>query len=261
MPSVPRPPKSLSPSSVSTFRYCPRAYRYSYVDRIPQPPTIAASKGTLVHRALELHYERPAAERTPEALAIDSATAAIELRPMPEFVGLELTDEGWETFVHDADVLAQRIFQIEDPTQIHPIGLELKMETSNNGATLRGIIDRLELDEEGELVVTDYKTGSVPGERFEASKLQGVHFYSVLCDAVLGKRPARVQLIYLSKPEAIIATPSEQSVRGAKQKIGAIWTAVERAYTNNDFRPNPGKLCQWCSYRDRCPAVGGTDTE
>ncbi len=253
-------PKSLSPSAVSSFRDCPRAFRYAYVDRIPQAPTIPASKGTLSHRALELLYERPAAERTPQALSSDLSTAAVELAPTRDFAELNLDAAAWDSFVADAHTLSQRIFELEDPTAIEPIGLELKLEAVSNGVRLRGVIDRLERDEHGALVVTDYKTGSVPGERFETAKLQGVHFYSLLCESVFGVRPARVQLLFLSKPEAIIATPTEQSVRGTSKKVSAVWQAVTRACDVDDFRPVPGRLCDWCSYRDRCPAFGGSDS-
>ena len=52
----------------------------------------------------------------------------------------------------------------------------------------------------------------------ENARLAGVHIYAVLCEQMLGRRPARVQLYYLSKPEAIIATPTEQSVAGVERK-------------------------------------------
>jgi putative RecB family exonuclease len=122
---------------------------------------------------------------------------------------------------------------------------------------VRGIIDRLELDADGELVVTDYKTGRVPSEYFEAKSLGGVHMYAVLCDEMLGRRPARVQLLYLSKPEAIIATPTEQSCRGMERKTTALWSAIERACGRDDFRPNPSRLCDFCSFKSYCPAYGG----
>lgn len=244
---------------MSSFRDCPRAFQYAYVDRLPQAPTVPASKGTLVHRALELLYEREPAARLPDALREDLARAVVELAPTPEFAGLELSDADWAAFVVDADRLAQRIFLLEDPSRVNPIGLELKLESNANGVRLRGIIDRLELDEDGGLVVTDYKTGSVPGERYEASKLQGVHFYSLLCETMLGARPARVQLLYLSKPEAIIATPTQQTVRGAQMKVSAVWSAVQRACERDDFRPNPGRLCDWCSYRSICPAFANQE--
>jgi len=122
---------------------------------------------------------------------------------------------------------------------------------------LRGIIDRLELDADGELVVTDYKTGRVPSELFEGKSLGGVHTYALLCEQMLGRRPARVQLLYLSKPEAIIATPTEQSTRGVARKTTALWTAIERACAHDDFRPHPSRLCDFCSFKPYCPAHGG----
>jgi putative RecB family exonuclease len=122
---------------------------------------------------------------------------------------------------------------------------------------LRGIIDRLELDADGGLVVTDYKTGKVPHQNYEQGKLGGVHFYAFLCERLFGQRPAKVQLLYLAEPLAIITTPTEQSIRGLERKVSAIWTAVERACTAEDFRPRPSKLCDWCAFQAYCPAFGG----
>ena len=72
---------------------------------------------------------------------------------------------------------------------------------------------------------------------------------------VLGKRPVRVQLLYLSKPEAIIATPSEQSVTGVMRKTEALWDAIGRACERDDFRPHPGPLCNWCALPGVLPRV------
>ena len=60
-------------------------------------------------------------------------------------------------------------------------------------------------------------------ELWEAKSLSGVHMYALLCERMLGKRPARVQLFYLSKPEAIIATPTDQSIRGVERKTAAMY--------------------------------------
>ncbi|MEZ5298067.1 MAG: PD-(D/E)XK nuclease family protein [Ilumatobacteraceae bacterium] len=53
------------------------------------------------------------------------------------------------------------------PRTIREIGLELKLEAPVGDLTLQGIIDRLELDADGELVVTDYKTGRAPSPNWE----------------------------------------------------------------------------------------------
>jgi putative RecB family exonuclease len=74
---------------------------------------------------------------------------------------------------------------------------------------------------------------------------------------VFGRRPARIQLLYLADGVSIIATPSEQSIRGLERRVAAVWQAVERACAADDFRPQVGPLCSWCSFQAFCPAYGG----
>lgn len=200
---------------------------------------------------------RPGDERTLDAALEDLARARADLQDHPDLTGLELTVDEWEAFHADAGRMVERYFELEDPRRVNPIGLELKLAAKIGKVTLRGIIDRLEIAEDGEWVVTDYKTGSVPSEQRERSRLAGVHMYALLCEQMLGRRPARVQLLYLSKPEAIIAEPSEQSVTGVARRTGAIWSAIERACATEDFRPSPGPLCNYCAFQAYCPAYGG----
>ena len=250
-------PTSLSPSKVAAFRDCALAFRFATIDHLPEPPSEPAAKGTLVHRALELLHCLPPAERTLDAALACLVTATDDVLGSDEYAELRIADR--EAFLADAEVLLQRYFTIEDPATVRAIGLELRMEAEAGGVRLRGIIDRLELDEDGGLVVTDYKTGRVPSEKFEHGKLGGVHFYAFLCEAVLGVRPSRIQLLYLREPVMIVATPSDQSIRGLQKRVGAIWTAVERACEREDFRPKPGRLCDWCSFRSVCPAWAGQE--
>jgi putative RecB family exonuclease len=250
-------PTSLSPSKVSAFRDCALAFRLSAIDRIPEPPSAPAAKGTLVHRALELLLELPPAERTPDAARALLPQAETDVLDSEEYAELPLTPEERAAFVAHAGELVAKYVQLEDPRTIRPEGLELMLEAEVGGVRLRGIIDRLERDAEGRLVVTDYKSGRVPSERFEQGKLGGVQFYAFLCEQVLGERPARIQLYYLADPVAIVAEPSDQSIRGLERRVSAIWTAVERACEREDFRPRPGRLCDWCSFKEFCPAFGG----
>jgi putative RecB family exonuclease len=252
-------PVSLSPSSMGTFTSCPLSFRFSYIERLPEPPSAPASKGTLVHLALQHLMWRPPAERTVEAALLDLDRARAELEAHPEFAELDLTEEEWAGFHADAAVLVRRYFEMEDPTQVQVLGVELRVSaTTSDGVTIRGIIDRLELDADGELVVTDYKTGSAPREGWEQQSMAGVHVYSLLCEHMFGRRPARVQLLYLSRPERIVTAPSDQSLRGVEVKSGAVMRAVRTACARDDFRPRTSALCAYCSFQEFCPAYGGS---
>src|SRR5260370_10427796 len=57
-------PPSLSPSRAGDFLTCPLLYRFRVIDRLPEPPSPAAARGTLVHAVLERLFDEPAAGRT-----------------------------------------------------------------------------------------------------------------------------------------------------------------------------------------------------
>jgi putative RecB family exonuclease len=251
-------PTSLSPSKVSSFKDCALAFRLSNIERVPEPPSPHAAKGTLVHRALQLlMWEEEPANRTERAAMQKLARAVHEILDGEEYGGLGLPADEREEFVEDAAQLIRNYFTLEDPGAVRVMGTELRMSVSVGTLKLSGIIDRLELDESGDLVVTDYKTGKAPRAAHEQSRLGGVHFYAYLCEQVLGRRPARVQLLHLREPIAISTTPSDQTIRGLHQQTVAIWSAVEQACDREDFRPRPGRLCDFCAYHEYCPAMGG----
>jgi len=250
-------PRNLSPSRVESFLSCPLAFRFNSIEKLVDAPTVATTRGSLVHRALELLFLRPAAERTAAALDRSVATALAEYRDLPEFIELQLDGAAVERFDHDCRSLSAAYLDLEDPSRVHDIGLELKLEAPVGDLTLRGIIDRLDLDEQGELVVTDYKTGRAPSPNWERKSMSGVHFYSFLCESVFGKRPAAIRLMYLKSGEIITAVPSEQSTRFMTTRTTAVWKAVATACERDDFRPRPGALCSFCSYQKWCPEFGG----
>jgi len=250
-------PKSISPSSISQFQSCPLAFRFAYIERLPQDPSPAASKGTLVHRALELLMQREAPERTVDAALADLVAARAQLAEDPDFTGLDLTDDEWAAFHADAEVLVRRYFDLEDPTTIEPIGLELKLEATVGRATVRGVIDRLERDAQGRLVVSDYKTGRAPHPNYQGQRLAGVNLYALMVAEHYGELPVRVQLLHLQEPVAIVAETSEQQARGVGRKTEAVWDAIGAACQRGEFRPKASKLCDWCSFQQYCPEFGG----
>jgi putative RecB family exonuclease len=251
------PPTGLSPSRVSSFQDCALAFRFSAIDHLPEPSSLPAVRGTLVHAALERLFALDPAERTPERAVTCLADAHAAIQTDPEYLGLALDDEHDELLRIRSQELLDNYFRLEDPTTITPIGIELRLEAPLGDLNLRGIIDRLELDADGGLVVTDYKTGAAPRQQYEQGRLGGVHFYSFLCEELFGVRPARVQLLYLADPVAIVAEPSDQASRGLRNKLTAVWAAIERSCEREDFRPRPSKLCDWCAFQTHCPAFGG----
>ena len=251
-------PRSLTPSKVSSFTSCPLAFRFTIIDRLPEPPSPHLVKGTLVHAALErLIWHHPPGERSRSAARAELLAAWDAMHDDAEVRDLGLSDQEADAFLADAEQLVGNYFSLEDPDGIRAAGVELGLEVELGGTRLRGIIDRLDVTPDGKLVVIDYKTGRAPAPRFEQGRLSGVHIYALLCERMLGRTPDEVRLLYLRDPMTITAIPSEQSVRGQQRRALAVWSAIERACATEDFRPRPSALCKSCNFQSSCPAFGG----
>jgi putative RecB family exonuclease len=256
----PRPARSLSPSRAGDFLTCPLLYRFRVIDRLPEPPSPAAVRGTLVHAVLEHLFDRPAAGRTPEAAR--SLVAPEWERLTAEEPGLAELFEGeaeLAAWLEGAGIMLDRYFQLEDPRRIEPAHRELSVEADlASGLHLRGYIDRLDVAPGGEIRIVDYKTGTSPPEEFEARALFQMRFYALAIWRTQGQVPAMLQLMYLGNGEIVRYQPDESDLLATERKVEALWQAIERALRSGDWRPRPGRICEWCAHQAICPAFGGT---
>src|SRR5206468_2427028 len=121
-PEVELPPVvlgSLSPSRAADFKTCPLLYRFRCVDRLPEAPSLAATRGTVVHAVLEALFDHPAAERTVEtARALLPAAWERVRAEEPAVAGLFADDADGGTFADwmaSAAELVGNYFRLEDP--------------------------------------------------------------------------------------------------------------------------------------------------
>jgi putative RecB family exonuclease len=258
-PNVPRRP-ALSPSRANDFKQCPLLYRFRAIDRLPEVPSPAQARGTLVHAVLERLFLLPAAQRTPEAARALVGPAWAQLcEDDPRLVDalVDVDDDGW---LASADPLLDAYFALEDPRLLEPEARELLVEVElESGLLLRGYIDRVDrIGSDGAtLRVVDYKTGSAPRPVAEARALFQMKFYALALLCLRGVMPTELRLLYLTGPEELRYTPDEAQLRRFARTLDAIWTAIRSAGATGDFRPNPGPSCSWCDYKSLCPAWDG----
>ena len=255
------PPSALSPSRAADFMTCPLLYRFRVIDRIPEPPTTATARGTLVHAVLERLFDLPAAARTPAAATEMLVPEWSRLCAGDELLAALITDEEERSrFVADAAAALTGYFKLEDPRRLEPAEREWYVEAElSSGLRLRGYIDRVDATPAGDLRIVDYKTGRVPLEAYESSALFQMKFYALVIWRLRGVIPRLLQLMYLSGDgEVLRYSPDEADLLATERKLNALWAAISRARETGDFRPRPGKLCDWCRHKALCPAFGGT---
>ena len=259
---TPRRRPALSPSRASDFKQCPLLYRFRAVDRLPEIPTKAQLRGTLVHSVLERLFSLPQADRTPPQAKELLAPAWEELSAeRPEWIELFDQDdpEAVTSWLSSAEQLVDTYFGLEDPRRLEPEACELHVEIElGSGVLLRGYVDRLDVAPTGEIRVVDYKTGAAPREIGEAKAMFQMKFYAVVLWRLRGVVPRQLKLMYLTDGQSLAYTPDEAELIRFERTLEAIWQAILKAGKTGDFRPNPSKLCAWCDHQAVCPQYGGT---
>lgn len=250
-------PVTLSPSRASSFQDCPLQFRFASIQSLPQPPGFHAVKGNVVHRALELLLRMAAPERTRESAREAMSASRLEYEPKYDFVGLELDDAAARAFWSDCERLVDAYFDLEDPTALHDVELELWVEAPLGKFQVRGYVDRLERSPEGGLVITDYKTGKAPRENDVGSKMRQLEMYAYMVRALRGELPAKMRLMYLKDGVVLEQQPTEASIKFLEKRTIALYEAIERACTTGSFPPRRSGLCNFCNFKQWCPEFGG----
>ncbi|WP_083975608.1 RecB family exonuclease [Kitasatospora mediocidica] len=258
------PPTGLSPSRAGDFLTCPLLYRLRVIDKLPEPPSAAATRGTMVHAVLERLFDHPAGERTADR-------ARELLRPQwerllaerPELAALFADDPDGAALARwlaDAEKLLGQWFKLEDPTRLEPAERELYVETVlESGLKLRGYIDRVDVAPTGEVRLVDYKTGRAPSRDFEAKAMFQMKFYALVVWRWKGVIPKRLQLVYLGGGGDVVSyDPDEADLLSVERKLLALWETISRAVVTGEFPATRNRLCDWCDHQQSCPEFGGT---
>jgi putative RecB family exonuclease len=251
---------ALSPSRAGDFMTCPLLYRYRSVDKLPEQPSPAAVRGTVVHKVLEDLFDLPSTERTADqaqTMVVPSWEALLaaepELATMFDGEGPDVSD-----WLGECRASLDKYFELEDPSRLEPAERELYVETLlDSRLLLRGFVDRVDVAPDGRVRVVDYKSGRSPGEFFEAKALFQMKFYALVWWKTRGVIPALLQLIYLGNTEILTYAPDEADLLATERKVNAVFAAIRNAEMTGDWRPNKSRLCDWCSFQEHCPEFGG----
>jgi putative RecB family exonuclease len=138
---------ALSPSRALDFKNCALLYRLRVIDKLPEPPSLDAARGTVIHAVLERLFDAPAPART-----IAAALEQVEpqwrelIATHPDLVALVDGDpSGFTALLDSTRDLLRSYFTLEDPTRLEPAERELLVETTlPSGVRLKGFIDRLD---------------------------------------------------------------------------------------------------------------------
>jgi putative RecB family exonuclease len=239
----------LSFSRIDTYQRCPLQFRFSYVDRLPGEPAPALSFGTSVHAALEAFYDRKLPECPSEEELLQHLYDGWD---QSGFVGLD-RDEQLAHYRHAQAVLRRYHARVRDSYRL-PAATEAWFELPvEDEAVVVGSIDRVDVDDDGDLHVVDYKTNRSVKDRARVARSLQLSLYALACRHLYGRLPRTVSLDFVVAGVEVRVGVDELDLARAHRAV----LDTARAVRAGAYEPTPSRLCDWCDHRALCPAWDG----
>ena len=243
----------ISPSSVNDYNNCPQLYKYRSIDHLPQPPSLDAERGTLVHSVLHDLFEIIATDRTPSrAIDLLPSRWLAQIEAKPELAAMVSNEKEW---LDRASALLKTYFTLEQPATFEATHRELHLENDfEERVYLHGYVDRLDIAPTGEVRIVDYKTGKSPKPGWEEKALFQLRVYALLYWKTSGVLPRLLQLVYLGDGKLVKSNPTLAEIESTEKFLhrtaADIFISIEKDY----WPANPSRLCDWCFFKTICPA-------
>lgn len=245
---------NLSATSFQTYNECPLKYKYRFIDKIPgkqEKPYFQLGK--VIHKVLEVFHEED--YRTLEDL--------ITLLDRYWQEGGYQYEQEKEQNRQDAESMLKNYWEY---IKINPVGklyTEYWFSFKTDYATLSGKCDRIDLDENGNLSIVDYKTSKLAKTERELKKdIQlGIYALFMLLNGLdtaenenIKKIPDKLSMLFLRKDEPEVAVEFTHSdLDNFEERLRDTCDGIRRG----EFSASKGKYCEWCDYRDLlCPEFG-----
>ncbi|MFA6391006.1 MAG: ATP-dependent DNA helicase [Patescibacteria group bacterium] len=239
---------NFSFSQLNSYKTCPLQYKYQYVLKIPTTSTAAESFGISIHQTLQKFYGEFMKNKK------------INEKDLLSIYKRNWIPIGYSTFDHqnrmkkEGEKILSSYFAKFHSNNLKVLALEklFKIKISKD-IFLTGKIDRVDKLNKNEIEIIDYKTGKKPVEREIMKSLQ-LSIYSLAAQDknLFNKKLQDINLTfyYLQTPEKITLKKNQEELNDAKEEI--INTAEE--IRRNVFPANPGKHCDFCSFKIICEA-------
>lgn len=200
---------------------------------------------------LEHLLQKPEGERSQDAAKKLARDHWPEIEHDKDYVALGLTDSQAKTFRWKAWEAIAGLWTLENPDETEVHATEHEVQVDIGGVPFRGIIDRVDIVKES-LVISDYKSGKAPDDRYRHRPLKQVLLYAAAVEASFGQRPLGARLLYLGQ-RTLGVRVTQQNLSDAVDELATTWSSLTNDCESNEFATSTGPLCAWCPFLAECP--------
>ena len=237
----------LSVSKSATFQSCKKKYHFTYILKLPRKEFEYHTFGRFVHRILEL-FHLAYINGTTENFAKTMSNSFNETFVEPEFIGKINDTQKKEAFQILTTYLERLTLHRDEVKKVLSVEKIFNLEI-NPMLTLTGMIDRVQLDEDGIYHVLDYKT-SKSKAYLKDDTLQLLTYAYVLYKEHPELKKVRVSYIMLRLNSEFLTKEFDLKEILSVQDIYEKYAQDINA--EKEFPAKPTKLCSYCDHIGVC---------
>lgn len=235
----------LSVSKTATFKNCKAKYKFSYILKLPKKEFTYHIFGRFVHRILEL-FHLSYINGSKESYHSVMSNAFNEA--MQEIKGKISLSQKEEAYVILTKYLERLNSNKGEVARVKSVEQTFNLQI-NDGLILTGMIDRVQLDEDGVYHIIDYKT-SKSKTYLKEDLLQLLTYAYVIYNEHPEITKVRVSYIMLKFDCEFITKEFKLdeilSIKDVYEKY------AEEIHSETEYTANPQMLCRFCDYIDIC---------
>ena len=242
----------VSYSQVNRYQDCPKKYEYSYVYKIPTPPTGSLAFGSTIHNTLKSFYEL----HKRSIGSLEGVNEKPDIKTLLEMYERSWISSGYGSKEEEkerkksGEKALKEFYNSLYKEGDNPIGLEESFGISIGDVSFVGKIDRIDLVEKGKesiVEIIDYKTGKVK-EKEEIKRDLQLPLYAIAAERTMGVKVAKASYLFIEHGEKVEVDISPERRLSAEKELLKTVENIKQ----NKFNPTPGFLCRFCDFNDIC---------
>lgn len=232
----------FSPSQFNSYETCPLMYKYQYVFRIPSLPKYYFTFGSVMHKVIE-----EITKRLRDNLDVSEAFALLLYENMWESIGYQ-TKEQEQEYKRKGREIVKTFLETQKSVDTEILDIEKTFTVMYNSYRVFGIIDRIDVDSDGNLIVVDYKTSKTEKNDVDLrNDIQLLTYYDGT-NKIRGQTPRLVGHWYLVSNKVVSVIPTLEDLEKIRSRILKICDSV----VDEKFNSQDGDHCNYCDFKLLC---------